>query len=156
MKFKPSYLIIPLVTILVAALGGLFTQSGMEWYKTELIKPALTPPDWAFSVAWTAIFIATAASAIIVWNKSKRDQRFWVIISLFFLNAFLNVYWCFLFFFLQTICCVFLEIIFLELTTVALFILIWKISRLASFLLIPYILWVGFATYLTYVIADLM
>ncbi|MBD3330871.1 tryptophan-rich sensory protein [Candidatus Peregrinibacteria bacterium] len=168
MRIKPNYILIPLVTVIVALLGSFFTEMGMDWYNQTLVRPELTPPRWVFPVVWNGIFILTTASALIVWNKEKRDikflwfrfkrtpdAKFWVIISLFALNAVLNVLWSLLFFGMREICAAFTEMVILEVTILLLIALIWRISKIASLALLPYALWVGFATYLTYLIASL-
>jgi len=165
MKIKPNYFVIPLITIAVATLGSLFTTNGMMWYDNTLIQPEITPPDWIFPIAWNIIFILTTISTLIVWNKGKDGilqkifhrhdlVRFRWIIGLFIANAVLNVVWSLLFFQLQLINLAFAEMILLETTLIALIILVWKTSKTASLLLIPYTLWVGFATYLTYLIVN--
>ena len=150
MKLKPNHIVIPSITVLVAIVGSWITQGGMEWYKTELIQPGFTPPDWAFPIAWNIIFILTTISVLIVWNKKSPRKN--LIVTLFGLNAFLNVLWSVLFFGDHLVFPAFVEMIFLELTLVALIPLIWKVSKAASLMLLPYLLWVGFATYLTHLI----
>lgn len=155
-KIKPNYFVIPLITVATATLGSVFTNAGMAWYDTALLMPSFTPPKIAFPIAWTVIFILTAMSALIFWNsRSKRPKaRMWVTV-LFLANAVLNVLWTFLFFYSRAITESLIEMIFLEATTLALIFLLWKISRTASLLLLPYFFWVGFATYLTYEIVSL-
>lgn len=151
MKLKPNYIVIPLITVIVALAGSYLTRGGMEWYDTQLIQPDLTPPNWAFPIAWNTIFALTTISALIVWNKKGWN----LIAALFILNAVLNVVWSLLFFNLHMLTPAFIEMIILELTLLALIPLIWKTSKTASLLLLPYTLWVGFATYLTYMIVTL-
>lgn len=154
MKLKPNYFIIPLITILVAFLGSLLTTSGMNWYDTELIRPEITPPDWAFPLAWNLIFILTTIAALVVYNKSQGKRRLGIVIF-FIANAVLNVLWSLLFFKYHLILPAFIEMIVLNLTTVVLIAINCKVSKLASWLLLPYFLWVSFATYLTYLIYQL-
>ncbi|MBU2524700.1 tryptophan-rich sensory protein [Patescibacteria group bacterium] len=170
MKIKPNYFLIPLITILVAVIGSSFTSSGMLWYKTTIIRPELTPPNWAFPIAWNLIFVCATISALIIYNK-REDENFalsllekiinlfrhkkpdlifrWIIV-LFVINAILNVTWSLLFFNLHLIQASLAEMIALNGTTLALIILMWERSKTASLLLTPYAIWVGFATYLTY------
>lgn len=168
MEIKRNYFIIPLITIFVALLGSYFSTGGMSWYDTTLIKPELTPPKWLFPVAWNLIFLFTTISALIVWNKGKEKTQFlwvltnekesnkyWLIVWLFIANAVLNVLWSFFFFELQLIEIAFVEMLFLEATLLVLIPLIWHISKTASLLLLPYALWVAFATYLTFQIVRL-
>ena len=156
MKLKLNYLIIPLTTIITAALGSYFTGLGMPWYETSLQLPSFNPPNWIFPIAWTTIFILATISVLIIWNKSKRDSMFWWLITLFILNATLNALWCLLFFTLHDIQGALIEMILLEGTTIGIMVLAWKRSKLSSLLLLPYLAWVGFATYLTYTILSLI
>lgn len=169
MKFKLNYLVIPLITIAVAVIGSSFTLTGEgSWYREVLVQPDLTPPNWVFPIAWNTIFVLTTISALIVWNMGpakkkflwffdihKEDKAYSAIISLFVFNAILNVLWSYLFFGIQNILGAFIEIFFIEASLIALIILIYKKSKIASLLLLPYALWVGFATYLNYLILIL-
>ncbi|MFA5948530.1 MAG: TspO/MBR family protein [Candidatus Gracilibacteria bacterium] len=163
MKFKPNYISIPLFVIMVAILGSMFSSQGMGWYNEQLVKPDLTPPSWVFPVAWSIIFALTAVSALILWNRENENVSFlmrligktpskthWFIVSLFVSNAILNVFWSSLFFAKHWISASLVEMMLLNLTTILLIVLGYKYSRLASLLLLPYFLWVSFATYLTY------
>lgn len=168
LKIKPNYIIIPLITVFVAVAGGYFTTLGMEWYDATLIQPEITPPKWLFPIAWNLIFILTTISALIVWNKGKKIEtkflfikkekkakRYSLIIELFIANAILNIAWSLLFFTLKFITIALFEIILLETTLVLLITFIWKISKTASILLLPYAGWVLLATYLNYQIVIL-
>jgi benzodiazapine receptor len=152
MKFKSNYIVIPLTTVAVALLGSYFTSSGMFWYDTELIMPSVTPPRWAFPVAWNTIFTLATISALIVWNKAKHDEDFKWIERFTIANIALNILWSFLFFYMNRVGLALLEMIVLELTIIPLIALTWRTSKFASLCLVPYALWVGFATYLTYLI----
>jgi len=148
---KLNYIVIPLITILVAVLGNLFTSSGIDsgWYDS-ITKPAWTPAGSIIGAVWTLLFILATISALIVWNKAPRSRRFWWIVGVFLINAVLNVFWSFLFFNQHLLGAAIWEAGLLGLSVVALVVLIWPISRLASALLIPYAAWVFFAAYLTY------
>jgi translocator protein len=161
-KLKPNFIIIPLVTVVVAAVGSIFSQSGMMWYKEELVKPLLTPPNWLFPIAWNIIFILTTISALLVWNSVQAEKRFLlvfkkktenndlpIIMGLFIANAVLNVCWSLLFFTLHFTYAAFVEMLLLEGTLIALLYLTYNRSKTAAVLLMPYILWIAFATYLT-------
>jgi len=144
---KLHYFIIPAIVILVAVIGSYFTSSGMEWYKT-INLPNFTPPGYIIGIVWNIIFILTTISAIIVWNNKPSN----LIIGIFLANAFLNVFWSFLFFNQGLIGAAFFEAILLDISVWALFFLIWPISKLASCLLLPYGLWVAFASFLNFMI----
>ncbi len=161
--FKKNFVIIPLITIVVALLGSWFNSFGMPWYQSELIRPDLAPPNYLFPIAWTTIFILATITALMVWNKPQFEERYLVIfkrktydfnliIGFFIANAILNALWSLLFFTFHLIFPALIEMLILEATTLILMILIWRHSKVASLLLLPYLLWVGFATYLTYLI----
>ena len=146
---KLNTLLIPLVAVLVALLGGLLTAPAIQdWYPT-LIKPALNPPNGIFGPVWTILYIMIASSALIAFRRVSNKFVLKTISWLFAANAVLNVFWSFLFFSQHLIFWALVEMVFLNLSTVALIVLIWPRSRLASLLLVPYVLWVSFATYLT-------
>jgi len=157
---KSHHFIIPSVAVTVAVLGSIFTQLGMTWYKTELSLPVVTPPDWLFPIAWTIIYIMTAGAAYIIWHEGPKKvlhlfatphskDEFVALQWLFGINAILNILWTILFFFFHLIGFAAFEIFLLEITIIAMVAFSWKISRVASYLLLPYAVWVLFATYLT-------
>lgn len=151
---KLNYLIIPLITIAVALSGSFLTSGGMDWYKT-LTLPKLAPAGSVIGTVWTIIFILSTISALIFYNKSPRHKNFNLIVAIFLINAVLNIVWSFLFFSQHWILASIIEMIILDLTVIILMILIWPISKWASLLLLPYALWVAFATSLAYQILVL-
>jgi tryptophan-rich sensory protein len=151
---KINYFIIPLITLIVAFSGSFLTSGGMGWYKT-LKLPEVAPPGSLIGLVWTIIFILTTISALIFWNKTPRDSRFNTIVIFFLINAFLNVFWSYLFFNQHQILASIIEMIVLDITVIVLIILLSQILKLASYLLIPYAVWVAFATYLAYQISLL-
>ncbi len=148
MRFKWSYAVIPLLTVVVAGVAGWFTQSGLAWYDT-LEQPVLTPPSWVFSTAWSVIYPAAAVSAVRVWNGFPRGHAFNWVIGLFTVNAVLNAAWTGVFFAAQWLSLAVVVVAVLTGVTAALILDIWPEDRVAAVLLAPYVAWLGFATYLT-------
>ena len=146
---KINYFIIPLITLIVAFSGSFLTSGGMAWYKTIKL-PKIAPPGYFIGIVWTIIFILTTISALLFWNKAPRDSRFNTIAIIFLINAFLNVFWSYLFFNQHQILASIIEMIILDITVIVLIFFLWPISKLASYLLMPYAAWVAFATYLAY------
>jgi len=145
MKIKPNYLIIPLITIITTTSASVFTQQGLtDYYK--LTPGPINPPGFIISLAWTIIYILTPVSALIIANKKTKLKS--QILLLFTLNALLNVFWVFLFFTQKMIYLSIYEILLLELTNILLVIQTRKVSKTASNLLYPYLIWVAFATFL--------
>lgn len=154
MKPAPYFFII--LAVLVVALGGsAITTQGLDWYYSSLTLPAWTPPGWVISTAWTTIFILAGIAAALFWRQSAPGSRRNWTVFVFLLNGALNVLWSYLFFDLHQLGLAVVEMHFLNLTTIALVALLWPVSRVASVLLIPYIAWVSFATYLAYTVWQL-
>lgn len=154
-----NYIIFPLMTVLVARAGSNWTSQGLGWYR-ELRLPTLAPPGGLIGVVWAVIYILATISAIILWNLTsdkwaQQQGKYWLIWILFLVNAFLNAYWSYLFFVKHLIGWAVVEMIVLEITVITLIFLAKKFSKTASYLLVPYAVWVGFATYLAYLILGL-
>lgn len=149
-KIKLNYLVIPLVTILVAFFGNYFTAQGLNGWYDQLIKPQWTPSGGFIGGMWTFLYMLVTGVVLIFWNKFKRAKHFKVIIGLFILNAILNATWSMLFFDFNLLFTSLIHIIILNLTIIALIVLIWPESKKLSVALIPYIGWVSVATALNY------
>jgi len=146
--------VIVLAVIAVALIGSHFSVMNRDWYY-GLNKPSFQPPNWVFGAVWTVLFILAAISAILIWNTRPQTPLTHWIMALFALNGILNVLWSALFFGSKLIYPAIWDAALLCLSTVAIIILAWPISRAGSILLIPYALWTAFATYLTYTISKL-
>jgi len=143
-EIKPNYLVIAGIALVTWIIGGYFAAVNMAWYKTVKM-PAIAPSEWLIRDMWHIIFPLTTFAAIWIWNKFERDTHFWVIIGLFAVNAFLNVYWCYLFFVQHSIGASLIDALALESTIIALIYLICRRSKLIAFALLPYAGWVTFA-----------
>jgi benzodiazapine receptor len=147
-----NYFLIPLIAIFVAWLGGRFTMTAVRtWYK-GIHKPTWTPPGAVIGAVWTVLYILAALAAFLVWNISSLSLNGvpWVITALFILNAAVNVFWSYTFFYRHRIGFAIWICLFLDLTIVALIQLISPVSLAAAWLLVPYAAWVTFAAYLNY------
>ncbi|WP_048129801.1 MULTISPECIES: TspO/MBR family protein [unclassified Methanosarcina] len=134
----------------VGAIGAIFTSSSLESWYLLLEKPAFNPPSWVFFPVWTTLYTFMGISLYFVWEKGLQQKEVKVGLFLFGLQLGLNILWSFLFFGLQSPYYAFLEIVLLWLSILLTAIQFWKISKTASYLLIPYLLWVSFATLLNY------
>jgi len=147
------YLVAGIIALIAAGSGGYATDIG-DWYR-GLQKPTWQPPDWLFAPVWTLIFALVAWSAGAAWHAAEPGQRAAAVVLPFSINLVLNVAWSFLFFRWRRPRVALGELMALWLSIVALIILLWPISPLASMLLLPYLLWVSFAGFLNYTIVRL-
>lgn len=134
---------------LVASIGSIFTSGSVksDWYRS--VRPAITPPDFIFPIVWGILFLLMALSLYLAWLNSSQAQKPKLAL-LFGANFALNVLWSFLFFRLRNPALAFVEIIFLLLSILAMILFTHKTSKTASYLLVPYFLWVAFASVLNY------
>jgi tryptophan-rich sensory protein len=142
------------ICLAAAAIGGSLTASSVGgWYQT-LAKPALTPPDWVFGPVWTTLYLMMAVAAWLVWRRGGwRAQRGPLV--LFFIHLAINVAWSGVFFGLQSPGGGFAVIVLLWLAIVATAAVFWRHSRAAALLLMPYLVWVSYASYLNFAIWQL-
>ena len=125
-------------------MGALITQLD-PWYY-GLTVPAWKPPDWLFGPAWTLIFGCAAASGYLSWSKAPRySPNHARVLALFAINGILNIAWSALFFRLHRLDWALLEVALLWLSIVGLMIFTARSSKVASWLLLPYLFWVTFA-----------
>ena len=146
-------IIASLVATAVAFLGATITDLG-PWYHS-LAQPRWAPPDAAYGVAWTAIYALTALAGVSGWIAAPTSRERESLIGLFALNGFLNIVWSLLFFRLHRPDWAMVEAIALWLSVLALILVIWRRSMTGAVLLVPYLLWVTFAGYLTMTVVRL-
>jgi len=135
---------------LAGIIGSIFTVSAIPTWYAGLAKPALNPPSWVFGPAWITLYFLMGIAVFLVWKKGFERKDIKIALGIFTIHLFLNSIWSIIFFGLQNPGWAFVEIIFLWLAILATIIVFYKISRLAAFILLPYILWVSFAGYLNY------
>jgi translocator protein len=154
-KFNLGVFIICLliVFLFVGGIGSIFTSSNTntEWYSS--IKPSITPPGWVFPIAWNFLFLLISFSLYFAWVNSKNKEQKKKVALVFAINFILNILWSVLFFGLKYTQLAFIEIILFWFSILALILIIRNISKKSSWLLIPYLLWVTFASVLNYLAA---
>ncbi|WP_299171895.1 TspO/MBR family protein [uncultured Allomuricauda sp.] len=138
------------ICLLIGFLSSFATQSSVnDWY-TTLNKPSFNPPNSIFAPVWTILYVLMGISAGIVWSKGF--HHVWVKTALyhFGFQLLLNALWSIVFFGLKSPFWALLVI--LALLTLIILTMRWfkVVSKLAAYLLIPYLLWVSFATVLNY------
>ena len=132
-------------------LGAMATTPEIDsWYKT-IEKPSWNPPDYVFGPVWTTLFVMMAIAAWTIW-KQDGFQKTATPLTLFFLQLALNVGWSWIFFGFHQIGWAFAEIIVLWLTIVMTTIAFFRRSKIAGWLMMPYLAWVSFASVLNFTI----
>ena len=133
-----------LICLAVGGSGAAFPPG--EWYR-QLAKPPLNPPAWVFGPVWTLLYILMGVSAWLVWLRPGLPAAR-IPLLLFAAQMALNGAWSWIFFGFHQVGLALIDIILLWAAIAATLISFWRIRRPAAVLLIPYLLWVSFATYL--------
>ena len=134
---------------LAGVLGSLFTSPAIPtWYKT-LNKPFFTPPDWIFGPVWISLFILMGISLFMIWRRQDHP-RFKLTLVFFLIQLILNILWSVAFFGLRSPLLGLVDIVLLWVAILLMIQHFSKVSRMAGFLLLPYLLWVGFAALLNF------
>lgn len=133
--------------LIISAFGGAVTATSVnDWYAT-LNKPFFNPPNWLFAPVWTVIYFMIAFSGWRVWLTNGFAHTK-VAFGIYGAQLALNLAWSFLFFGAQSPLLGLIDIIALLILIVINTIVFLRLDRLAGLLLLPYVVWVGFATLL--------
>lgn len=137
----------------VSLIGQSLTDLG-SWYQ-QLRQPEWKPPDWAFGVIWTSIFVLIVIAGVTAWRKTVTATQRTNILLLFAVNSCLHIGWSYLFFTAQRPDWAMIELLFLWASIGLIMLYLWTISRLAAVLLLPYLVWVTIAGFLNYANVEL-
>jgi benzodiazapine receptor len=137
-----------LVCLLAGQIGALATSASIQtWYGT-LTKPFFTPPNWVFAPVWITLYLLMGIALFLVWRKGFEEPRVRHGLAIFGIQLILNTLWSIAFFGLQSPFAGFVVIVLLWLAILLTILSFSKISKPATILLIPYILWVSIAALL--------
>ncbi len=155
-KIKILPLIVSLsVCFSAAIIGSIFTVEAIPTWYTTLNKPLFNPPNWVFGPVWSILYLMMGISLYLVWQKEVSKKVKQKGLLFFFSQLILNALWSIVFFGLHSPLIAFLVIIVLWILiflTIKNFLLI---SKPAGYMLIPYLVWVSFASLLNFSIAIL-
>ncbi len=138
-----------LVVSFAAAWIGSRSMPG-AWY-ASLVKPAWNPPAAVFAPVWTVLYTLMGVAAWLVWRRAGFAGA-GVALGLFLLQLAINALWSYLFFGAHRPDLAFFDIVALWLAILAVMLLFWRVDWRAGALLAPYLIWVGFASVLNFVL----
>jgi tryptophan-rich sensory protein len=137
-----------LVAFAAGAVGAIASVDAASFY-AQLSKPSWAPPASVFGPVWSALYALMGIAAWLVW-RSPRPAR--MALALFVVQLAVNALWSWLFFAWHRGALAAVEVLILLALIVATIVSFWRASRLAAVLLIPYLLWVSFASVLTWTV----
>jgi tryptophan-rich sensory protein len=143
-------LIAVLVCLGIGFIGSIATQASVDTWFVALDKPSFNPPSWVFAPVWTLLYVLMGVAAGIVWSRGF--HHLWVKTALyhFGFQLILNAGWSIAFFGYQSPLAGLIIIIALIVLVLITFKWFKIVSKTAAYLLIPYILWIGFAAALNF------
>ncbi|MGQ0456298.1 MAG: TspO/MBR family protein [Hyphomicrobium sp.] len=139
-------LVVFLALVFAAASSGAIFQPG-AWYDA-LNKPTWTPPDWAFPVAWTILYIMIAVAGWFAWRAGGWSTA----MAIWGVGLVLNALWSYFMFGRQDITLALADVIGLWIATAAFIVAAWGLDTRAAYLFMPYLVWVSFAGALNFVV----
>lgn len=133
-----------LICQLPGILGMQYVFSNMTWYRT-LTHPVFSPPEAVFGIVWSVLYITLGISAFLAFREHLHGKA----MMLFVLQLALNACWTPVFFGAHSLFGALVLIVAMLIALVFLFMACYAINRASAWLLVPYGLWLTFATYLT-------
>jgi benzodiazapine receptor len=133
------------ICLFTGFVGSFSTMDSVSTWYADLAKPSFNPPDWTFGVVWPILYVMMGVAAFLIWNKGISSKQTKVALGLFMGQLVLNGLWTPIFFGLHMMGLALAEIILLWVAILVTIVAFWRISKPATYLLIPYILWVSFA-----------
>lgn len=148
-KIKP-YVISIAIALGVGALSALLTRNNMDIYD-KINRPALTPPMILFPIVWGMLYTLMGISSALVYVKRDEGDDGGAL-KIYALQLIVNFFWSIIFFNMQSFLFAFIWILLLWVLIIIMIVQFRKISPIAAYLQIPYLLWVTFAAYLTFMV----
>ncbi len=139
----------------IGILGAVFTTPAIPTWYAGLKKPSFSPPNWIFGPAWTLLYALMGISAYLIWQQGIEKPAVRNALFIFTLQLILNFFWSFFFFKLQSPLHALIEILLLWVLILVTIVSFYQINKAAGLILIPYLLWVSFATLLNFYIVKL-
>lgn len=141
------------VVAIAAGIGSTASVQSSSFY-AELARPSWAPPGAVFGPVWSVLYALIGIAAWLVW-RAKGFRAGAVPLTFFLVQLALNALWTWLFFAWRLGSLAFVNIVVLWLLIAITLVLFWRVRQLAGVLLVPYLLWVSFATALCYTVWQL-
>lgn len=135
--------------------SGLIGSAAMNTWFDNLQKPSWNPPNYLFGPVWTFLYALMGIAFWLIWKNATPESNKRSAYTVFALQLFLNFCWSIIFFRFQAPFIALIEILFLLAMILLTAYHFSKISKTAAYLLIPYALWVSFASVLNYTLWSL-
>jgi tryptophan-rich sensory protein len=147
-RFKPFLIgLVGVETVGLAA--SLLTRENARYFSEYAQQPPLSPPQWIFPVVWGILYALMGISAALVWREPESKARSRGL-NLFIVQLAMNFFWTLIFFNAQAYGLASVWIVVLWVVVLTMILQFWRVNNVAAWLQVPYLLWLTFATYLTF------
>lgn len=137
---------------LVGALSALLSGGFSDFYE-KYNQPPLSPPAWLFPVVWTILYAVMGFSAYLIYSSDAKPRGKEKALTIYWIQLAVNFLWSIVFFRFEALWAAFAVILLLLGLIVLMILCFRKISPIAAYINIPYLLWVTFASYLNLAVA---
>lgn len=148
-KQVAGWMVWVVVTLAAGWIGSALSGAMESQFYQQLVRPDWAPPPSVFGPVWTALYILMGTAAWLVWRERGFARARFPLV-LYLVHLVFNAAWTGIFFGLEAPGWALVEILLLLAMIVALVVLFFRVHAVAGVLLVPYLLWVCFATALTY------
>lgn len=149
-KIKWKALVVSIaIPLAVGGIAALLTKDNMIMFD-YIKKPALAPPQWLFPIAWSILYVLMGVAAYLVGVSHKPKTQICRALLLYAVQLVLNFFWPIIFFNGEKYLFALIWLIAMLLFVLATSVSFWRIDKRAGVLMLPYVLWTAFATYLNY------
>jgi translocator protein len=150
-KIKVAELIFSIfICFFAGAVGSIFTFPSIPTWYASLNKPFFNPPNWIFGPVWTVLYIMMGVALYLFWQKKARKNEKQPGYVFFAVQLVFNALWSIIFFGWHLPLMAFMVIVVLWLAILLTIVNFLKLSHVAGYLLLPYLLWVSFASLLNF------
>ena len=148
-----NYIISLIISIGIGQISGFLTKNASKNFSSNFNQSALTPPDWVFPVVWVILFFLMGISATLVYESDCKYKKYGLLI--YGVQLVFNFLWSMFFFLGEQFVLSFGWLTILILMVLGMILLFYKCNKTASYLQIPYLVWLLFALYLNYIVVIL-
>ena len=140
-----SFILFFIITYSASFVGGLVTINFKEPWYSELVRSNFTPPDWVFAPVWTTLYLMMTLAIWFFWHSKNRDFK---TVYIYLIHIFFNTTWSVIFFGFHNISLALINLIILIFLIIILILRFKSVNNVSSYLMIPYLLWTGYALFL--------
>ena len=145
-KLKPLIVSI-LIPLAVGGISALLTRGGMQDF-AALKKPPLSPPGWLFPVVWSILYVLMGIASYMIYTRRNTHKNVDKALRFYGVQLIFNFFWSIIFFNLDAYLFAFIWLVVLWILILITTVKFYDISKVAGYLMIPYLIWVAFAGYL--------